>query len=1047
MGQRRFAAVWIGLALAGPAAGARAPSHPARGAAATRPAPSTPLPSTRDAGDDQYQFVVGLLERGLPELAVDEARAFLERFGDHPKASLARYRLATALWELGRDDEAARELRALTRLASFDYAAEVWFRLAQCELRAGRPEEAARALERVRGSGAEYLRVPATFLAAELAFEGGDYDAAESLYREVLEAPASQDGAAEGDDPAATRRDAGCGLAWCAFRRGEHDETARRVQAWLRAHRGAGAGERRAEMLFLLGESHLEAGRAAPALEAYGQVGEGEWRDAALRGAGFACLELGDLARAADAFGELVERHPESRFAPEAALQRGAALLRADRPDEALAALSAAGDGPEVRYWRARARTARGDAAGALEELDRALAARPEGELLERLQTARGDVLIDLGRAGDAVRAYGSAGSDYALLAAAGASLGEGRLDEAARLARRLLEQHPQSAYATEGRLTLGEALLAADDPSGAERAFREALESAPGRAEHAARARSRLGWCRLLQDDPRGAAEHFARLVQDQPRSAEAEEGRALLGRALAAAGDDPGAARAFEAYLREHPDGAHAAEARLELARRAGDGARSLELLRAAVAADPRGPYAARAAYELAERLVAAGDPAAASEAYAAIPSADPLGPSAAYGLAWCAFELDRPDEAERALGRALADLPDDDPLRPACHELAVWVRAGRGDAEGALRAFVELSRSGADDARLWTAARATCDALVAADRAEAAERVLGELEKRLRDADVLAEVRAERSLAALDAGRLDEAEALAVRGLQGAPASTAAAEAAFFVGEARFEAGDDERAAELYRAAASVEASPHVESALYKRGFALLRAGRVEDAQASFGAVLERDPASPMAGEVLFLQGECLVRLERWDDAVAVLDRVVQEHRRHDVRPKALFRLGLAHGRREDWAACAQALSELARSQPDFPNAAEAELWRGRALARLGDERGAQAALARAIERDDGVLAARARLELGGLQRRAGRVEEALAEYLKVAVLYAHDEEVADALVAAGGCLEELGDRDRARARYEEAVRDHPDTPGAREAARRLAEWNSL
>ena len=73
--------------------------------------------------------------------------------------------------------------------------------------------------------------------------------------------------------------------------------------------------------------------------------------------------------------------------------------------------------------------------------------------------------------------------------------------------------------------------------------------------------------------------------------------------------------------------------------------------------------------------------------------------------------------------------------------------------------------------------------------------------------------------------------------------------------------------------------------------------------------------------------------------------------------------------------------------------------------------------------------------------------GRTDVALSEYLKVAVLYAHDEEVAEALFRAGSCLEHLGNREQAAAQYQEVVRDHASARFARNAGDRLRALESV
>src|SRR5262245_41207364 len=80
---------------------------------------------SQSEADEAYQVLAGLCERKLWDLAAKEGRTFLERWPRHARAELARYRLASALWELGKKDEAAKEYAALERARNFEFAPEV----------------------------------------------------------------------------------------------------------------------------------------------------------------------------------------------------------------------------------------------------------------------------------------------------------------------------------------------------------------------------------------------------------------------------------------------------------------------------------------------------------------------------------------------------------------------------------------------------------------------------------------------------------------------------------------------------------------------------------------------------------------------------------------------------------------------------------------------------------------------------------------------------------------------------------------------------------
>ncbi len=995
------------------------------------------LAPAQSGPDEEYQFLVGLADKGLNEMVVEEATGFLGRYPRHAKADPARYRLGLALFELGRLDEAAPHFGRLMVAEGFEFAPEAALRFGQCRLAADAFPEAAAAFEQVLASGSDYLELPATFLLGEALFRAEDFAAAEQNYLRVLELP----------DPQAYDRDALAGAAWCAFRLGNFDAAAERAARFEAAHPGDAQVQ---ELRFLAGEARLEQGNAGPALAAYASVDGGPFADAALRGAGFAAAALDRPGEAADWFGRVLAEHPDSRFRAEAALQQGIQLLRAERAEEALAVLTsgATGGGAEAAYWRGVAQARTGDAEAALASYADALAAGPGEELAGRLRTARGDALYELGRLEEAAESYRSAESDYALHAAVVSSLNDGRHAEAAELAGRLLEEYPDSRYAAQTHLARGEALLRLGQPADAEAAFLASLDGESD-AAHRARAISRLGWCRYLQEDPSAAAVRFAAVVEEHPASAEAEEAAYMEGRARYESGDAEGAAAAWTRYLERHPEGGRVSEVMFRLGRLA-QGADGLARLEQLIAAHEGSAEAPKALYELGERLYAEGRVAEAEAKFMALLGAHPrheLAPAAGYALAWCQYDLGRPEDAAALLPQIAegAAAAGDAELQRAALELAVWASKAAGEAADSVRAYRAFAAAGADAPARVAAAKVAAAALGEDGGPAAGHALLVEVLGGIEQPALRGELEVERCYLALDAGLVDEASAAARAALAAAPGA-AAGEAAFFVAEAWFETGDDGAAVPLYALAADAEGNPVADRALYKKGYAELRGEDAAAAATSFARLLEEHPASVLRGESLFLHGEALFRLGRHAEAVAPLSRLREELPEHEAVDRALFRLGLAQCQTEAWADASATLAELARRFPEFANGTEGELWRGRALAALDQRREARQAFERVIARDQGVLAARARLGLGKLSLAAGEVDAALSEFLKVAVLFAHDAEVSEGLYFAGLCLERLGDADRAADQYREVIAQYPSSPYAAQARERLKQLES-
>jgi TolA-binding protein len=1005
--------------------------------------PGGPPAAAQDA-DEQYQYLVGLSEKGLHDRVVKEAQSFLQQFPRHEKADLARYRLACALFELKRNPEALKEFRELASRRGFAFEAEVAFRLGQCELEAGDCQAAGQALARVLALGKDYLAVPATFVLGEARFRCKDFQQAEKSYAAVLEKDAQGEYAG----------DAACGLAWCAFRQGQHELAVERISRAL----AAGTARARAdELQFLLGEAQLELQRPQEALAAYRAVRGGPFADAAARGAAFAMAALGDHAAAARAFAQTLERYPESRFAPECALHAGIEALAAGNAQLALDALrsKAAGEGADALYWRARAESASGDPRAALATVEQALGGRPEKDLLTRLETLRGDVLLALGRGEDAGRAYDKAGTDYALQAAAVASLNAQRPEEAVRLAEKLLAGYPQSPYRVEAWLALGEGWFAQQQYARAEAAFRSCAQSQPEPARRW-RALSRVAWCRYLQDDAPGAAKQFGELLKDPAAAsaspAEVEETWFMLARSSEAS-DKQLAVQTYEQVLKRFPKGQRREEALFRRARLApaGEGIADLEAL---LAERPDSAFAAEARYELGERLAATGKVREASAHYREVlerHSESELAPAARYGLAWCLYQQGSFAEAADALRPTLQTAATQPKLREAALELLVWSESKAGNLPGLPAAWNAFGGACQDDARLMRAAQISCAALRKAERFEDAQGLLDALAKRVKEPQASALLSIERTQLCVDKKQLEPAERELRKALHASPDEPALAEACFALGEACFEQGKDSKAVEFYDLAARDPAGRAGDRALYKAGFARLRAKDaaegakpdVEGAERCFATLVDKRKDSPLYGESLFLLGESQFRRGDFEAAIATLRRVPKEAPQHAVLPKALFRLGLALCQREQWKEGAEVLGSLLRRQPDFDHLAEAELWRGRALAQLQQPREARAAFERVIGKDKGVLSAQAHLELGKLHLAGKEDDSALSEFLKVAVLYAEPEEVSEALFLAGGVLEAQGDPSRAAQQYREIVDQHPKTRFAKPARERLRE----
>ena len=612
-------------------------------------------------------------------------------------------------------------------------------------------------------------------------------------------------------------------------------------------------------------------------------------------------------------------------------------------------------------------------------------------------------------------------------------------------------------------------------DPLEKEQLLSEALADNPGDAAAIAQ-HARL----LAQRDPLAAAERFAALAETLGEHAPAEAAANYLeaGAWLELGGQREDAARMARNALALSPAGAPA-EAALRLLQRTipflGGHAEMASLLEQAAAGLPRAPAA-----ELLSRAAALLSDVPAPADGSANPRAHAL--SLVQRAAELARGLQTPRSLESWTSLALRSL--DLPSLSLALEARAEVARGADSADLLVEA-AELSRATGDEARaldLFRRARSADPASVPARRGLLALPRLPEderldlLAEELREAEPsrAGTLHAERAALLEDLGRLDEAAQAAALALEqvgadlavlrrlariqlrrgdhaaalaalaqiaeavpeGAPRAEALARAAEF---AEWRAGDSEKAAELYAAAAAAHpGSPHAAVQL-----ARLHAwtGRFAEAALAYEQVAQRSPLSSERVEAL-----------RWAAAL-------QAHRcAQPSRAAQLYRQVLAESS-GDLEAMAALLQLIGDDPAREARLARADL-RGRLASRCQDPRCAaqlrvEAAHDRALagERDQAIAEYRRALALNPQDRIAlDRVDEALratgkrellAEHLAFRCAYAEGPSRAALALQQGELLEEEGHLDAAAVAYRQALDGDPASLLAASGARRVAD----
>ena len=1014
--------------------------------AATPPA-VTAVESVFDQADEQYNFVAGLFERGLHDMVVQEGAKFLREHPRHERTTLVRYRLGQSYYELSRFEDAKDALLPLEQIRDFEFAREATFRLGQSLLELGENEAASQRFLTLCGQNADhYLVAAAAYFAGEAMFRDERYVDAARAYARALDAK---------PDDAMTRASL-YGLGWALYRAGQFATATSAFETYLQRFADQDA---HGEVRFLLGECAMEQADAEAALQHYTKVPKGDYHDDALSGAGFAAESLEQYPRAAQLFLRLETEVPDSPLLAEAQLHAGICCYHAEQWDLARATLDRllqSGDATwfgEACYWRGQVAAKAQGPEAALVYYDQALRDTADEELRTRLQLARSDALFDAGRFDEAEAGYSElgGGSGQAGHSAAVAALNAGQFDRALELSTAILGNDGGGTERLGALLVQGESLFALERWQPSARAFELALaETQPqerSTAAERARALSRIAWCSFYLEQYESAEDSFRQLANEFPADPRAEEASFLEGRCALRRGAAERAESILRGHLEAWPRSEFGADVRYDLAQalqqlgREQEASRMLEAV-AAVGEDA-GALGMRARFERAELAEQAGDHERAEQLLRALIAEEPpleLRRAALYAHAWSCFQLVKLDDADRSLRLLFTRDVGPGENKNAALELLVSVARDRKDAATAQNAYRMLLESAPESENTAEAALVTALACKESDDAAAARALLDDALTRWPKFSGRDRVLYERAFLARDQGDperflADLAELERSHG-DGALAS----EAAFFRGEALFEAEQWTDAAAAYRGALAADSRVR-DLALYKTAWCHFRSEEWVRAAQQFAAVPRNHPDSLVAGESWFLAGEALYRAEQFGDAAELLLRFVGDYPQHESLPKGLFRLGLCHGEQEQWQECLGALNQLESKEPEFEHALESALWQGRALAALGRGAEAERRFQKVLDGERGVLAARAHLGLGDLFAERGDDRQALGEYLKVALLFDDEQEAGDALFAAGATLERQGDAEQARKQYEDLLRRFPEHPRAAEARRRL------
>jgi len=611
-----------------------------------------------------------------------------------------------------------------------------------------------------------------------------------------------------------------------------------------------------------------------------------------------------------------------------------------------------------------------------------------------------------------------------------------GKKAEAKAAYQRVITEFANSPAAPGAAQALGALLLAEGDLDGAERAYRLAADSAD--TYYHRWALYGLAWVqhRRKPDDPAGAGA-LAALAKETPDDEVGLAAALDAGRLFVDAKAYDQAIPLLQGYLTKVTEGERAAQARFALGRAQQGLQKSPEAIAAfegALTAGLPKDLEAAALAALVDLYRAAGDDAKADATVARLQRDHPESPAASvagYDQAEAAFRAGRYDEAQRGYQAILDRTPQSPLAANALCGLGSCALA-QGDFAKAADLFQQvLDKYPGTDAAVFAQFRRSI-ALARAGKAEEAAAALDAFLRDHADSQWAAEAKRELAWAHIVAKQDDRAKPLlAAMAADAQGSAETRGWATFHLGEIAYRAEDYPGAQARYdEVIASYADSSVVDEAQYKRGWALLKQDKKDEAVTAFEACLAANPEPEVRADCLRNIGYVLYGKQQYREAAAKLQPFLTDLRETTYAPRALLILGLSATALQDWPTAQSAL-EAVKPGDDKALAAEVDLGLGRALRQQNKPDEAVPHLEAAAADGQGLTKVYATFELAAIKAAKGNDKDAGVDFLTAAarLTQANDPLAPQAYYLAGEAFDRAGDAANAKRAFETAVEKFP------------------
>ncbi|HOE66512.1 MAG TPA: tetratricopeptide repeat protein [Candidatus Hydrogenedentes bacterium] len=273
---------------------------------------------------------------------------------------------------------------------------------------------------------------------------------------------------------------------------------------------------------------------------------------------------------------------------------------------------------------------------------------------------------------------------------------------------------------------------------------------------------------------------------------------------------------------------------------------------------------------------------------------------------------------------------------------------------------------------------------------------------------------------------------------------PAAPHVAEAHLRRGDFLLREGKDPvKAIEAYQASlAAAPEGPYAGQALKGLALARYETKDVDGAADLFVKVITEHPDVPLHETSYAWVGQRLFDQQKWDLAIRVLEALLTTVKNYPDPGRIRFKIAECHenaGRNDEAIALFRAIIETV---PQSASAIEARYRMAQLHEKQKKMDKAIALYEDAANVNTGDTAARARFRLGELAEADANFEAAARHYMRVAVLFLHEQLSPESLWRAGQCYERVNRADQAKKAYQELLTEYPQSGQAAQAQQRLA-----